>query len=198
MVFKRTIKVLEDHEKSVVGAFTIILAISTIGLWMATNRLWEAGENQLRHLSETASVQLRAYLYVEKTDLTLKDDIWQHTYCIKNFGQTPAHNVKLTSRTKVVAWNKGYPTIPIPTDVDDLGSMAPNGDYFENENTIEGTVTEAELNGGTKAVYLVGNIRYTTVFGSSEHITNFRYYVGGDIAYEGGEMSADDEGNNAT
>jgi hypothetical protein len=198
--FEQTNHFLETHDKGVVGAFTIVLAISTIGLWMATNRLWEAGENQLRHLSETASVQLRAYVYVEKTDLTFKDNVWNHSFRIKNVGRTPAHNVKLMSITQVVDWNGGYPTVPVPTEdeVENLGSMGPNGDYFDNDKEIYESVTVDQLNDEKKVVYLVGNIRYTTVFDSLERITNFRFYVGGDIQYEGGEMSADDEGNDAT
>jgi hypothetical protein len=37
----------DDNDKAVVAAFTIVLALSTIGLWLATNKLWEAGERQL-------------------------------------------------------------------------------------------------------------------------------------------------------
>jgi hypothetical protein len=48
---------LERHDKSVVGGFTVVLAISTIGLWLATNKLWLAGERQLELLSKTASDQ---------------------------------------------------------------------------------------------------------------------------------------------
>lgn len=48
---------LEHHDKSVVGGFTIILAISTIGLWLATIKLWAAGEKQFGLLSESAAAQ---------------------------------------------------------------------------------------------------------------------------------------------
>jgi hypothetical protein len=44
----------ESHDKSIVAGFTIVLAISTIGLWLSTaalqrttNALWVAGERQL-------------------------------------------------------------------------------------------------------------------------------------------------------
>jgi len=76
--------------------------------------------------------------------------------------------------------------------------MGPNGDFFDNDRKINEIVTVDQLKDKTKAVYLVGNIRYTTVFDGSERTTYFRYYVGGDIEYQGGEMSADEEGNHAT
>jgi hypothetical protein len=50
---------LERHDKSVVGGFTIVLAISTIGLWLATNNLWRAGEEQ-RASSERIAAQQRS------------------------------------------------------------------------------------------------------------------------------------------
>ncbi|WP_409188353.1 hypothetical protein [Bradyrhizobium sp. RDM4] len=50
---------LERHDKSVVGGFTIILAISTIGLWFATNSLYRAGEKQLEFLRESSVAQSR-------------------------------------------------------------------------------------------------------------------------------------------
>jgi hypothetical protein len=50
---------LERHDKGVIGAFTIVLAISTIGLWLATNNLWKAGEKQFELLSESAVAQSR-------------------------------------------------------------------------------------------------------------------------------------------
>ncbi|MGY3137193.1 hypothetical protein ACVWZM_007875 [Bradyrhizobium sp. USDA 4501] len=50
---------LEHHDKSVVGGFTIVLAISTIGLWLATNKLWRAGERQFELLAQTAADQSR-------------------------------------------------------------------------------------------------------------------------------------------
>jgi hypothetical protein len=59
LVFERTDRFLEAHDKSVIGAFTIVLAISTIGLWLATNRLWSAGERQLTLAAETSAAQSR-------------------------------------------------------------------------------------------------------------------------------------------
>jgi hypothetical protein len=49
----------DDNDKAVVAGFTIVLAISTIGLWFATNALWRAGEKQFGLLSETAASQSR-------------------------------------------------------------------------------------------------------------------------------------------
>jgi hypothetical protein len=59
LVFESADAFLERHDKSVVGFFTIVLAISTIGLWLATNKLWVAGEKQFGLLSESSTSQSR-------------------------------------------------------------------------------------------------------------------------------------------
>lgn len=57
----------DDNDKAIVSAFTIILGISTIGLWIATfqlqrttDKLWEAGERQLEFTSNNAISQAEA------------------------------------------------------------------------------------------------------------------------------------------
>jgi len=50
---------VEENGEGIIASFSIILAISTIGLWLATNRLWAAGEKQFALLSETAAAQSR-------------------------------------------------------------------------------------------------------------------------------------------
>src|SRR5690349_23476572 len=44
----------EDHGQAVTAAFIVVLAISTIGLWWASLRLWETGDAQLRQMEQTA------------------------------------------------------------------------------------------------------------------------------------------------
>jgi hypothetical protein len=50
---------VEENSEGIIASFTMILAISIIGLWLATNRLWAAGEKQFALLSETAAAQSR-------------------------------------------------------------------------------------------------------------------------------------------
>jgi hypothetical protein len=57
LVFEKMDTFPEQHDKSVIGAFTIVLAVSTIGLWLATNRFWSAGERELKLLAETSAAQ---------------------------------------------------------------------------------------------------------------------------------------------
>jgi hypothetical protein len=50
---------VEENGQGIIASFTIILTISIISLWLATNRLWAAGEKQFALLSETAAAQSR-------------------------------------------------------------------------------------------------------------------------------------------
>lgn len=55
-----------DNDKAVVAGFTIVLAISTIGLWLATIDLYRAGERQLELLTRTADISERALITTER------------------------------------------------------------------------------------------------------------------------------------
>jgi hypothetical protein len=173
-----------------------LVAVFTAALFFATWLLWQATKNLVMGAEQTAERQLRAYVYFKETKVDFA--AWKIAYRIDNFGQTPAHKVRLLTIAKVVDWVDGKPAaIPIPDRVETIGSMAPNGDFFEFEIDIEGIATEDEIKQGTKAIYLTGNIVYQTVFDRALRVTNFRYYIGGDQGYET-EMLADSLGNDAT
>ena len=67
--------VIESHDKSIVAGFTIILALSTIGLWLATfalqkttKSLFEAGEKQIavaKQAADAAMLSARAAVGVQ-------------------------------------------------------------------------------------------------------------------------------------
>lgn len=177
---------------TLVALFTALLFAATLALYRATRDLVLGADR-------TAERQLRAYIYVAKTKLTFntRTGTWDHSFRIKNFGLTPAHNVRLTYNTQVVDWNDGNPTRPVPVEIVELGSMAPSGDFFDNDPSLDEPVTVEELQNATKAIYLTGSITYNTIFGRN-YRTNFCYYVGGDCPYTGGEMYADNAGNDAT
>jgi hypothetical protein len=171
-----------------------LLGLVTLMLWIATARLVKGTE-------ATAERQLRAYVYIRKTNYAepTTDAPWTIKFRIENFGQTPAHNVRVISIAKTVAWNKGIPEVPTPNRVQTIGSMAPTGDFFDFEVIPEGDGNVDEIKNGSRAIFLVGTIIYDTVFEMKPRVTNFSYYVGGDVKFDDSdEMSASSEGNNAT
>lgn len=148
-------------------------------------------------MRSSAKRQLRAYVHLdnawyEQTDATN----WGVTYRIKNFGQTPAYKVKVLEAAKVVDWNNGKPAVPIATEGFSLGVMGPGGDFVDNEATLQGSATRAELETGSKAIYLVGRVDYIDAF-HRKRWTTFQLYIGGGVGCSGNELYSDDEGNDA-
>jgi hypothetical protein len=76
--------------------------------------------------------------------------------------------------------------------------MAPRGDFAWFEGKLEETASREEIEYGSKAIFLVGTIVYDVVFEMASRVTNFCYYIGGDVGMDGHEMSAASDGNNAT
>jgi len=176
-----------------------LVVLFTAGLFMATWLLWAATKKLVLSAENTAERQLRAYVYFKDAKVEYTSDTWKINYRIDNFGHTPAHNVRLLSVAEVVDWTNGKPSkIPVPDQVETLGSMAPNGDFFELDVGVQGIATLEDIKEGKKAIYLTGNILYETVFEKGLRVTNFRYYIGGDQGYDSNEMSADSQGNDAT
>ncbi|MGH6848084.1 MAG: hypothetical protein ACREC0_11800 [Methylocella sp.] len=70
-------------------AATIVLSLFTAALWWSTRRLVKGAE-------ETAKRQLRAYVLVASAKLDLpKPDTKEAHMSFKNFGQTPAYNLRI-------------------------------------------------------------------------------------------------------
>ena len=169
-----------------------MIAVATGMLWYATMRLVKGAD-------KTAERQLRAYVYIEKTNFEFTaDGLFKVKYQIKNFGQTPAHNVSLLSIVQVVDWKHGNPSIPVPDRIETIGSMAPREDYFWFDDELDVATTREGTERGDKAIFLLGTIVYDVAFEMSARETNFRYYIGGDIGTDGDEMSAASIGNDAT
>ena len=62
--------------------------------YRSTDKLWEAGERQLKHLESTAERQLRAYVYVVGKDFLVQGEEHErfiNQIRILNSGQTPAY-----------------------------------------------------------------------------------------------------------
>jgi hypothetical protein len=180
--------VFHRDRDDITAASTALLAIITALLVIVARRQYT-----------TSQSQLRVYVFLDNAFISNLGDSWSIIYKIKNYGSTPAHNVILTEAAEVVSWREELTEIPRPTTQVKLGSMAPNGDFFENEPVLSGRCSPSALIAKQKAIYLVGKIEYVDAF-KIKRWTNFQYYVGGDMGYPGdtkAEMYADDKGNDA-
>lgn len=87
---------------------TVAIAIFTWRLYVATNRLWLAGERQLLQLKKSSEQQLRAYVSVEGGGVSDQDTATGTPYQVEiimvNRGQTPAYDVEYRSNCAVRGW----------------------------------------------------------------------------------------------
>jgi hypothetical protein len=182
VLFAATNDAFERYEKLIIGGFTIVLAVSTIGLWLATNKLWEAGERQLKHLGETAAMELRAYVSVENGANTLqfKATRFEFRPVVVNNGTTPAGNVTIASNLGLVS-----PIIPTnfdyelskPTD-GSVATLAAHKDKF-HQVVFHRKATRAELRlikKGELIFHLYGTVFYSDIF-NIERRTNFSFRI---------------------
>jgi len=141
----RILEILRDPNW-VIAVFTIVLAGSTIGLWLSTNRLWNAGEKQFRQARRTAIIQSRdmqastaaaqksadtaekaftnlerPYIFIygpSKFQVDPSDpDQWVFAkYQVANHGKTPA--IIENVRAGIETTETGFPNPPIRVDED--------------------------------------------------------------------------------
>lgn len=168
----------DDNDKAVVAGFTIVLAISTIGLWIVTHSLWRAGETQRNLAEDTAERQLRAYVSVEagQNGRQRKGYKFDFRPVLINNGLTPAADVQIISNVGVV------PPL-IPSNFDYSLPPAPNpsittiGPRQSRVHTLifHRKLTFAEMRGiakGTLVFHVYGTVSYKDVFGRARR-TNF-------------------------
>jgi hypothetical protein len=212
----------DNHGEAVIALFTIVLAISTIGLWRSTRKLWEAGEKQIAvaafaansseqsaraaHraaaiMDQTAERQLRAYVVVTHAKVTNFEGMPEFYLEYQNAGQTPAYD--LVARVAVHLADWPLTEIP-PLDMEGIASSVILGPSLHGHTTInpDRALPEPDLaaiRSGGKAVYFHGLITYRDSFGTNRE-TRFRYQICGQQFSIGskGDITVSPEGNTAT
>jgi hypothetical protein len=163
-----------------VAAFTLVLAISTIGLWVATLGLYIGGE---RHSER----ELRAYI-VATVQAEVRNFHTANPTVLLGFvnaGQTPAHGVRIWTSSGVAKFPLDNPPLaPAGRDPgDSLGVIGPHGS-FHTENIPEHPVTADErqaVTEGSAAFFVYGEIFYRDAFGRQRH-TRFCHLYQGEVA----------------
>lgn len=84
--------------------FTFVLSIATVGLWVATHRLWTSGETQIGLSKEALVTSERAYVSLPEIDARGGSDLkgriihWDFTPVWQNSGKTPTKYLRLWSQ----------------------------------------------------------------------------------------------------
>jgi len=128
--------------------------------------------------------QLRAYVFIAQTEINGVAAATQPVsqLVIRNTGQTPAHGV-------MVYGNMVFDEFPLTKDLPVLvfsdpqltkENLGPNSERYKWDYALT-PLTEtqiAQMNAGTHALYVYGEIRYRDVF-KKKRTTKYLYYTGG-------------------
>jgi hypothetical protein len=168
----------DRHEKSStdrwVMIFTGAVALFNLLLVGATVLLYRAGEKQLNHLSETAERQLRAYVLVDTSDIRLRDGHTLEAFIfLKNFGQTPAYDVKSWVDMRVAGPQRLPFDQNLPFGFQTM--IGPGGNFIigPDQISISAEVPD-QIKTGTKVIFVWGEVSYRDTFGKR---WIFRFYV---------------------
>lgn len=162
---------IHETAEGITAVFTIILAGSTIALWLSTKRLWKVTDETLRHAEKTTERQLRAYIGVEPRGVKRfqGQDILVGHYAIRNVGGIPAKNISMFAVTdyylngsqRNFRIGQLYGTeIALPPRAEMVFGTATGVSIDSIEDDPEG------VSGSTGFVFVYGKIAYTDEFGT--------------------------------
>jgi len=154
------------------AVLTAILALGSIVLWRSTKRLVTSAER-------TSEQQLRAYVLPDYSDLvdgtTLtppqpdRANIPGGSIWIKNFGQTPAYEVRSWSDITVeLVANESRLVAPGIAPLHAI-TVGPGGSFLKN-HWFNRPITPpeiAEINRGIRGIYVYGRIEYKDAYGKN-------------------------------
>jgi hypothetical protein len=163
-----------------IALFTLVLAVSTIGLWTATIALYYAGERQLRQLKDTAERQLRAYVFLDMISLPRVHNGWNVVIAWKNTGSTRTRSLTAkVSNTVLDLSNQPLETF----DFDDQHDAATFHGLIgpaQSVNQPPIPITDLQMHGGSSddtAFLIWGWVEYCDVFSPQIRRTEFGFRV---------------------
>jgi hypothetical protein len=179
---------------NVIAFGTVLIAIFTYVLYRSTDKLWEAGERQLKHLERTAERQLRAYVYIVGKDFLIQGqehERFVNQIRILNSGQTPAYKLRIQSVTRTLPY-------PLPAEFD--FDATPKGRYpsvmmvgpgreLGHDSLADIILSPIEMANIMREdsdirLYSYGTIQYDDCF-DQPRFTNFCFFLGWNITTEG-------------
>jgi hypothetical protein len=201
----RALSFLWDHAtpNNISVAATVVIAVFTLTLWRATDRLWDAGERQLVHLKESAERQLGAYIGIEWCRIISHDggSTFEVEVQIKNAGQTQAYDVTHRIAADIQVRNGEPINFAMPERSRGVIPIAPGITFIlRTPIAIGGASGTADI-GTNRIIFARGRVDYIDVFDKPQHL-EFRYRNADRLFHNGHlvgwRMDAEDEGNSAT
>jgi hypothetical protein len=217
-LFARIFDFVHRYEGAFTAASTIAVAVFTWRLWISTDRLWDeakesrrltilsvnaagASANAASRSAKATERHLRAYVFVHSASITFdRGTIPQAEVRIANFGQTPAHDVRMWIHLWIEEWPLKI-TLPTPTQnfpmASSVLSQGTEPVTMRTGRKMPIPKDQLPLIGTPKGtIYVYGRIEYVDVFGERRW-TNYRLIYGGSEGVLGDRLQPDIEGNDA-
>jgi hypothetical protein len=169
-----------------ITAWAIIFTLGAI-VWQAveTRRTAQAALMSVEASKNATKKQLRAYIAVTAGSADPQDRIrgrkFKATLTLTNSGQTPAHNVRFTTKAAALPHPLPVDTV-LPEPLEDeggstlgagqSGNMIGEAESFQDDHKVQGTMFKTNGN----AFYVWGIVHYDDAFGE-RHYTRFCFLV---------------------
>jgi hypothetical protein len=170
---------VEENGEGIIASFTIILAISTIGLWLATGKLWGATNATLIHAKETSENQLRPYVDIRAATFEWGRPGIRIVVECSNSGQSPATFFDIGCVSDCRARGEESSTT-IPVDLEygkwsALGASTSTTASLQNGLSLE-DARKVLPPSADNVFRILGRVRYGDVFGN-EYESEFIYFT---------------------
>jgi hypothetical protein len=167
---------IHGQKEEILAAFTVILAFSTIFLWVATRDLVKGAE-------KTARSELRAYVGVVNVTLTgvVATDSPLVAIRFKNFGKTPAYEVATWMDCVLEIADAPEKSLKFGKEWSGSSIINPD-DSFTTRSTRE-VISEEDAKAvidDVKRLYFRGGVRYRDAFGKKRE-TIFGFETRGNL-----------------
>jgi hypothetical protein len=159
---------LNYYGVAITALATVAIGVFTLTLKLSTDRLWDAGEKQRKLSEDTATQQLRAYVFIQHGVIKLINDdtAIMADITLKNFGATPGYDFKSWTNIRI-----GNPDEEIfgqrkwPAQTSIIGPLA---DISATSQFIPISPEErSAINNGIRTIFIWGEATYTDAFGTS-------------------------------
>jgi hypothetical protein len=171
--------------------FNGLLVLYTFRLWKSTEKLWKAGESQIKLAGRSADIAQASLVKLERAFVFPKDFAvnwrwyldnenkfwWSIRPIFENAGSSAT--VDMTTNLNFALLDNPIPpnfSFPLAADTHNA-LIGPKANILGGQLNIDG-IDLAAIRDGTKHFYFWGLVRYNDVFdGTDEHITTFCRYI---------------------
>ena len=180
MIIIRWIRSINWTPDAIIAAATIALAFLTLVLAIGTFFLWMATRQLVIDAERTSERQLRAYVLNRRGVISniIIGGIPEVEIEMQNWGQTPAYKVEHNARITFATFPQGK--LPPPPEALSQTTVAPGAIFYLIVKMTK-PLDSAYITGlkrGSLAIYVNGTVKYIDAF-AQKRWTNYRLIYGG-------------------